>query len=65
MPIVAEHRRILNCLPSPDQEQDWSVRAGNSKDAKMPIDCPNIGPVPVTISEAGKGGVQVAKVTPK
>jgi hypothetical protein len=27
MTTVADCRRILNCLPSPDQAQDWSVRA--------------------------------------
>jgi hypothetical protein len=40
-------------------------RAGDSSDARMPIDCPDIAAVPVTISETSIGSKDGIKVTPK
>jgi hypothetical protein len=40
-------------------------RAGDSADAAMPIDCPQIAPVPVTISETTIRSKDGIKVTPK
>jgi hypothetical protein len=69
--VSKELTDVLNALSKAEVDLIRTVmieeidRAGDSDDAAMPIDCPDLGPVPVTISETSIGSKDGIKVTPK